>query len=181
MGNSANPSAWAKAPVPKSITIRRGGGVGGSDRIELIFADRSIVNRWLQITMLANSHTGLAKADVFYFGNLMGESGNSITNAAVNTSDVSAALAHASAIRAAITSVLDFNRDGVINSADVLAARGNQGNALILLAAPALVAPKAVAQPTLAAPPPRPTVAAPAKQTVSLFSSAAIVLHSAAT
>ena len=41
----------------------------------LTFADGAIRNTWLRVTVLANARTGLARPDVFYFGNLVGETG----------------------------------------------------------------------------------------------------------
>ena len=40
------------------------------------------------VTVLANETTGLAQPDVFYFGNAIGESGNSTTDAKVNAFDM---------------------------------------------------------------------------------------------
>ena len=45
--------------------------------MELVWADGSILKEWLQVTLKANEHTGLAVPDVFYFGNAVGESGKS--------------------------------------------------------------------------------------------------------
>ena len=41
-----------------------------------------------QVTVLANDHTGLAADDVFYFGNMIGDTGNSAADTNVNSSDL---------------------------------------------------------------------------------------------
>ena len=55
VGTSADPSTGALGPAPTAVTLRRGAGVGGSDRITLTFADGAIKNKWLQVTTLANA------------------------------------------------------------------------------------------------------------------------------
>src|SRR5260370_6117532 len=65
IGNDNNPAAWALAPIP-TISVRRGAGTGGSDRIELIWPDNAIQNTWLQVTMLTDAAPTLAAPDVFY-------------------------------------------------------------------------------------------------------------------
>jgi len=72
VGNTSHPATWAAAPTP-SVSVRRGAGSGGTDRIELIWADGAIKHTWLQITVLATARTGLAASDVFYFGNSAGD------------------------------------------------------------------------------------------------------------
>jgi len=54
-GNTATPSSWSSAPAPLSVTDRPGAGIGGSDRIEIIWSDGSIKKQWLQITVKADS------------------------------------------------------------------------------------------------------------------------------
>src|SRR5207244_7962742 len=65
VGNSADPSTWASAPAPTNVTIRRGAGDGGSDRVTITFADGAIKNEWLQVTVKPGGNTGLASPDVF--------------------------------------------------------------------------------------------------------------------
>jgi len=69
VGNSNNPAGWAVAPAPTSVTVRKGAGIGGSDRVTIIWPDNAIAKQWLQVTVLPTANTGLAAADVFYFGN----------------------------------------------------------------------------------------------------------------
>ena len=73
--------------APTSVTVRPGAGMGGSSRVELVWADGAIKNQWLQVIVKADANTGLAADTAFYFGNAIGESGDSATDAQVNTVD----------------------------------------------------------------------------------------------
>src|SRR5918998_1770013 len=53
--------------------LRPDGGPGGTDRVTLTWAPGAIRGKWVQITVLPSVRTGLASADVFYFGNAAGE------------------------------------------------------------------------------------------------------------
>ncbi len=121
VGNSNNPGSWSAAPAPTSITVRLGAGVGGSDRVEITWADGAIKNEWLQVTVGATTDTGLAAPFTFYFGNAVGESGNSATDAVVDATDAQVVAANP----ASITNVYDYNRDGVVNSQDATIATSN--------------------------------------------------------
>jgi hypothetical protein len=126
-GNSNDPSAWPVAPTPSGITVRRGAGVGGSDRITLLWSN-GIMGQWLQTTLLATANTGLVQSDVFYFGNAPGEAGNSTTDAKVDAIDMLLARANPRTFLdpVPIDFAYDFNRDGRVNATDVLIARNNQ-------------------------------------------------------
>jgi hypothetical protein len=127
LGNNNNPGGWADAPLPVSISIRRRAGVDGSARVTLIWADGAIVNRWLQVTVKATSNTGLVAPDVFYFGNAIGESGDSYLNAMVNAQDEQAVIQNKSGFQSeAIINAFDFNRDGWVNAADAVIARDHR-------------------------------------------------------
>ena len=82
-GNSNVASGFQSLGIDPVITVRSGAGVNGSDRVSLIFPDGSVTQTWLQVTVRANAATGLDVDDVFYFGNVIGETGNS-GNAVVN-------------------------------------------------------------------------------------------------
>ena len=114
VGNSSDTTTWTAAPAPQSITIRTGAGADGSSRVEIIWANDAIKDEWVQVTVLADTDTGLAAPDVFYFGNAIGESGNSTTDAAVTTADALAARGRISPNTVSVTSPYDYNRDGVI-------------------------------------------------------------------
>ena len=132
VGNSDDPTTWAEAPAPSSITVRDGAGEESSDRITLIWPDGAIKKQWLQITVKASAATGLSTPDVFYFGNMRSEAGNSPGNALVTATDEIAARndPHSVLNRATITNRHDYNRDGFVNAADQIAAR-SYGTTLI--------------------------------------------------
>ena len=85
--------------------------------------------------MLATANTGLADADVFYFGNAIGESGNAAGNAIVNATDEIMArnFLHGPLNLAAIDDPYDYNRDGLVNGTDQIIARDHQTNPLSML------------------------------------------------
>jgi hypothetical protein len=124
-GNDDTPSDWLLASDPTSITERPGAGTGGSDRISLIWPNNAIPNaNWLQVTVLASAHTGLAANDVFYFGSAIGETGNSTADAKVNSQDVTRIRNNYTGFGSVgIESVYDINRDRKVNSQDVTVCR----------------------------------------------------------
>ncbi|MGD0655260.1 MAG: hypothetical protein ABSA16_13015 [Thermoguttaceae bacterium] len=144
MGNDDNPDGlgWTLAPAPISVDVRQGQGIGGSDRVTIIWDEEtgnSIKNKWLQVTVKANTNTGLSAADVFYFGNAMGESGDNSANAVVDAQDEINSRANKTGFTAAaITDHYDYNRDGKVNATDDLIARHNPSGStpLQLIAAP---------------------------------------------
>jgi len=89
----------------------------------------------------ANSRTGLAIPDVFSFGNLAGDTGDSNTTFRVNASDLGGVKQSLNA-GSVITGHFDFNRDGRVNALDLGAAKGNLNRTLASIAAlsPASVA-----------------------------------------
>ena len=122
IGNSNASGVWTLAPAPASITVRAGAGVNGTDRVTLIWTDDAIRNTWLQVVVLPTAHTGLTQAQTFYFGNAIGETGNSTANAIVNSTDVmmTRTLPYTASYPASITVNTDFNRDGLVNESDQL-------------------------------------------------------------
>jgi hypothetical protein len=131
---------WITAPAPSSILAVPGAGTGDSCRVYITWADNAIQNKWLKVTVLADSRTLLPSADVFYFGNAIGESGNSATDAVVDSADETASRTHKTGFSAAaIDNHYDYNRDGKVNATDDLIARNNTSgsNPLQLIAAPA--------------------------------------------
>ena len=117
---------WVPAPVPTAVSVRAGAGDRGSDRVTLLWADGAVRDTWLRVTVLAGGATGLAQDDVFYFGNAVGETGNSTGDAAVTPADFSATRAAQRPGAVGITSRYDFNRDGAVNAVDLSIVRGHQ-------------------------------------------------------
>ncbi|MEE8450487.1 MAG: pre-peptidase C-terminal domain-containing protein [Thermoguttaceae bacterium] len=135
VGNGSDPSGWADAPDPLSMTIRQDEGVGGSDRVTIIWPDNAIEKQWLQVTVRATENTGLAQPDVFYFGNAPGEAGDSAINTIVNATDeiVARNFQHSAVDPARIDDQYDYNRDGLVNGTDQTIARAHQTNPLTML------------------------------------------------
>jgi hypothetical protein len=96
-----------------------------------------IKNQWLQVTVLAGANTGLAAPDVFYFGNLVGETGNGLTAAAVNAMDLVMTRRHVLTQNPAAIARYDIDRDGRVGVLDVALVRANQNRSISLLNAPA--------------------------------------------
>lgn len=128
VGNNNTPSSWSTGPSPLFITRRQGEGVNGSDRITLIWQDSFISKKWLEVTVLATPNTGLTSPSIFYFGNAVGEAGNSPNDAKVDPADELLARANQRTVfnPAAITFPYDFNRDQRVDPGDQLLARANQ-------------------------------------------------------
>jgi hypothetical protein len=153
-GNDDTPGTWATAANPTTIAVRPGSGDGGSDRITLVWADHAIPNaNWLQVTVLANEHTGLAANDVFYFGSAIGETGNSLTDAKVNSQDVTRIRNNYTGFGSVgIESVYDINRDTKVNSQDVTICRNYySGFGALKLITPPVAAPSPAGDPALIA------------------------------
>ena len=125
VGNDANPAAWSAAPPPAAVTVRRSAGVNGSARVVIKWADGTIRNRWLRVTLNATAATGLAAADVFQFGNLVGDADGSRT---VNLGDFGALRQDFGRTGLSIADGRsDFNRDGKVDLADFGALRQHFG------------------------------------------------------
>ena len=128
VGNTNTPSSWSAAPIPSSIVVRPDSGVDGSSRVTIIWPDNLIQKQWLQVTVKANSNTGLQTPDVFYFGNAIGDTADSTTNAIVNATDISGIVTHQNSFLnpASIDSPYDLNHDRLVNATDVSLAVANQ-------------------------------------------------------
>lgn len=122
VGNDSSPDSWEPAPEPIHIHVRPGDGVDGSDRIEVIWTDNAIVNTWLEVTVRANDVTGLEDADVFYFGNAIGRTGDGGGVADIRENQTGFGSAE-------IDNVYDVNRDGRVSLSDVILARIHQAEA----------------------------------------------------
>jgi hypothetical protein len=124
-GATGDLSTWKAGPAP---AVSVGVGPGDTDRVTLTWAEGAMKNKWVQITVGANADTGLAAPDVFYFGNLAGDTGDhpaGATQAVVNGTDYAATRAHMYEA-AAPDSRFDHRRDGRINTMDIATVRANQ-------------------------------------------------------
>jgi hypothetical protein len=136
MGAAADPSGWAAAPAPSDVGLFRHRGAGGSDRVFITFADGAVRNAWLQVTILPTPRTGLAAPEVFYFGNVAGETGGGVGGLRVNALDLGA-VKRALDTDSAITGRFDLNRDGRVDAQDLAAVRQNLNWGLGVIAPPA--------------------------------------------
>ncbi|HZN69143.1 MAG TPA: hypothetical protein VFB66_27940, partial [Tepidisphaeraceae bacterium] len=132
---------WSAAPPP-AVNVRRGAGVGGSDRITLTWPDDAIRNTWLRVTMPASPRTGLVAPEVFYFGHLAGETGDSTAAGRMTVSPIDLRRTQRALFSdVAVNQRYDFNRDGRISVLDLAIVRLAQRRSLALLGAPAAPAP----------------------------------------
>ena len=127
VGRNDSPDTWAIAPNPQ-LSVRANEGIDNSDRVTLTWPDNLIQQQWLEVRIKANANTLLTQDDVFYFGNSIGETGNSTNDTFVNAIDVIAARDNQRGPfdLTSVTNVFDFNRDGLVSSIDVIIARDNQ-------------------------------------------------------
>jgi hypothetical protein len=111
--------------------------VDGSFRVNFTWGDNAIRNTWLQVTTKVGFAIGLARPDVFYFGSLVGETGDASGGAGfkVTASDVGA-VRRGLNTQAPVTSRLDLNRDGRVNVRDLATVKANINRGLAALAAP---------------------------------------------
>ena len=145
VGNNDDPTSWITLSVTPSIEVLSGQGAGDSDRIVITLPDYLVSNQWLQVTVLGNFDTGLPQDKVFYFGNAIGETGNSASDAHVDALDILATRSNPRPFfdPATIETVHDFNRDGRVNALDTLIARNHQTSSLDALELISLLPAKA--------------------------------------
>jgi hypothetical protein len=129
VGTSADPADWIAAPTPNGMSLRPGAGLGGSDRLEIIWPNSSIRNQWLEVRVKANAHTGLASDDLFYWGNRIGDVGTGTpANMFVTSAADATAVWSKLGLAPLVDTPLDFNRDGVVSAADKTIAIGSFGS-----------------------------------------------------
>ena len=151
-GTGGNPALW-DAVSPSQVVVRPGAGPNGTTRINVTFADGTIRNMWLRVRVLANSRTGLTQEDVFYVGNLVGESAHVDTSAgpfSVNAHDLVATRGAIGTDPATVANRYDHNRDGRVDVVDFNLLRRNYGRILEALQPPSVAAAFAVVPVTAA-------------------------------
>ncbi|WDQ16955.1 tandem-95 repeat protein [Rhodopirellula sp. P2] len=148
VGNTADPTSWTllDAGQQPTIEVRAGEGSGGSDRIELIWADEAIKNQWLQVTVKANASTGLLAPDVHYWGNQVGETENVPGNTVVDNGDLNSVFLEKGPAAVGVENNFDINRDGVIDNGDLFGVFFNKtgslpGDSLLLFTPPTPMVP----------------------------------------
>ncbi len=129
---SNSPNTWAVLNTVPTVSVRMGQAPAGGDRVELVWPDSTIVDTWLQVTVLADAHTGLATDQRFYFGSLPGDSGqgNDPNAAFTDATDEIAARNHQETdlslnhpLSLAISNPYDYNRDDQVDATDQIYAR----------------------------------------------------------
>src|SRR5207247_4598304 len=106
-------------------------------RYLITWPDGVIKNQWLQVTVKADASTGLTSPDVFYFGNMVGETGDRPGYAVVNSLDLVKVRRRLRGRTAGLAEPCDFNRDGRVNVLDLVIARTRSSRIpLRLLTAP---------------------------------------------
>ena len=102
-GNNNAPLNWATTTAAQTVTTRATAGVGGSDRVELIWTSAAVTkSKWLEVIVKGNdtlggfdTNTGLASSYVFFFGSAPGDTGNGDTTVAlVDSTDGGYVLTH---------------------------------------------------------------------------------------
>jgi hypothetical protein len=136
-------SHLSPGPSFVQVSVRRGAGALGSDRVTITWSDYdpnvlplvpvAVANGWLSATVEANANTGLAQPDVFSFGNLIGETGDGggVVGWRVSALDLGRVKRDLNAV-AALTSPTDANRDGRVNALDLGILKRNLNRGLSL-------------------------------------------------
>jgi ELWxxDGT repeat protein len=135
VGNNNSVASWFVLATLPDVSIRPGAGAGGSERVTLIWPDGVVKKQWLQVTVLANANTGLAAPDVFYFGNAIGEVGNTTANAIVTSADESLIRLNFTTgfNTVPVTSPYDIDKNRFVQTSDAALSRVNQTTAFTAL------------------------------------------------
>jgi ELWxxDGT repeat protein len=129
VGNDNSPDLWAAAPAPSGFSVIAGGGVGGSDRVEITWANSAIKAKWLEVQVLAGAHTGLAVTDVHFWGNRPSDAFNTVLAGSFDTNVLDAGGVFGNLNGAAtITNIRDFDRDGDVDVGDAATVFASLGN-----------------------------------------------------
>jgi hypothetical protein len=148
VNEAADPDTWISAPEP-TVNVQIGGGVGASDRVTFIWADRAIINQWLEVTVLGGGNTGLAADDVFYIGNAVGQTDGDGDVDVADFSTLKRELGQSGGVGALDA---DFNASGRVDLADFAIMRAAFGNSVQMPVLPPTGAPTAAAGPMVASP-----------------------------
>jgi hypothetical protein len=140
---AGDPRAWAPASPPQWVSVFRGAGTNGSDRVLMGWNEPrptnpypAVTNAWLRVTLLSNDHTRLARPDVFAFASLVGDTGDGTSVQRVDARDF-AAVKRAMASPSGADGRLDFNLDGRVDWRDLAVVRKNLSRTLPPVALPA--------------------------------------------
>jgi hypothetical protein len=135
VGAGGDPATWDLAPDPAVVWFVQG-GVAGSTRIAIVWADGAIVNKWLRVTVKAGPRTGLLADDVFYFGHLLGDGADPGSPSAVRAADVMRTRLAMGRGPSGVTNGADVNKDGKVNALYLAIVRRAAGTTLRPIAPP---------------------------------------------
>ena len=120
VGTTSTPSGWTTLATSPAISVRASMGTGGSDRVTLIWPDNTIVDTWLEVTILSNGPNSILPAnDTFYFGSKAGEVG--LGNTRVDSADYGGISSNFTSLFGSdetVDSAFDVNKSGRTDSAD---------------------------------------------------------------
>jgi endonuclease/exonuclease/phosphatase family metal-dependent hydrolase len=144
-GNTNTTTAWT--PLPSSAFVTSGplsvlpSPLGsGIVRVKFNFVDNAIARSWLQIRVLANARTGLARSDTFLFGSAPLDVTIDLGTHRVNPLDFNAIRMAISSRPVGVSRIEDINKDGFVSADDLRSARqlvsASQGLRWITLASP---------------------------------------------
>jgi len=138
---SSNGTNWVAGPAPQGITVRplSATGDGTVDRVTVIWPDGAIVDEWLQVLFNPYPTAPLPFGfDLFLFGNLRGETGDSHNTEMLRVSalDLAGLRAALPTDPAAIDNRFDFNRDRKVTALDLALVRRSLFHQLPLITAP---------------------------------------------
>jgi hypothetical protein len=140
-----DPSVWADVSAPTGFSVRDlDPAEPNRRRVSFTWPDGMLRNLWLQVGVLANATTRRPAPDLFYFGNLVGETGDG-SRAAVTARDLLTVRGKLSPGRVAVDNAYDVDRDGRVGATDVLAVRRNLGRTLAAPVFPTVQATPAAA------------------------------------
>lgn len=156
-GNGSDPNDFTVLATAPTVSVRVGAGENGSDRVTLTLPDGTVTGQWLNVTILANGSTGLNQNDSFYFGNAVGDTGDSTTDARVGPLDESGVRNNNRNFfnPADVEDVYDFDRNGVVAPSDENLVRINSTNLfsdLKLITAPSIPLGQSVSAAATSAP-----------------------------
>ena len=125
VGNSSDTSSWIPAPTPFHSEI--GSGTLDLTRVYLYWDNNAIENEWLEVVVLPTENTGLTSPDVFYFGNAIGETGDSTLHTHINAFDLAGNRDNANP-DAYLANRFDHDRDGIVDGTDYAIVRDHARN-----------------------------------------------------
>jgi CSLREA domain-containing protein len=130
VGDSNDTTTWTSLSTSPTVTLLP--AINGVTPVDLTWPNGTITNEWLQITVKADSNTQLAANDIFYFGNLVGEVGNSTTAMQVTAEDL-VLIQNGITGDASITNPYDINRDGSVSAIDLVLTQDNSFESINLI------------------------------------------------